>query len=257
MVAGLLEPTGGQREYPELRCGPNSWVTIRRSIAFVAQRPERWTGTVDDALMLQAACFGDTGQKGKGLVDFYIARLGLTRHRHFTWGQLSGGYRTRFELAKAMLSHPKMLVLDEPLAALAIPSQMSFLRDIQDFATAFSPKMPVLISSQHIYEIEAFADHMIVIQDGKPIYNGPTRSVGENRAVNGFEISCDLDATALASVLADCALKSIQKLGSTDFFITTEVPVTGRQVIGTLTLANAQVRHFRDVSRSVRMFFET
>jgi ABC-2 type transport system ATP-binding protein len=264
MVAGLLEPTGGQREYPELRCTPTSWVTIRRRIAFVAQRPERWSGTVNDALTLQAACFGNTGKKGQRQVDFYIARLGLTKYRHFTWAQLSGGYRSRFELAKAMLSHPKMLVLDEPLAALDIPAQMRFLTDLEDFATEYANERPILVSSQHIYEVEAIAQNIIVIRDGKPVYNGSTRSVGENRKVNGFEISCDLGVPALTQMLAGCGLKSIRETGKStrengihEFFLTTDRSVTAKEVLASLGRANAHVRHFRDASHSTRMFLES
>ena len=257
MVAGALEATTGQWEYPALKCAPTSWITIRRSIAFVAQRPERWNGTVEDALTLQAACFGDTGKRGKTLVDFYIARLGLTPYQHFTWAQLSGGYRTRFELAKAMLSRPRMLVLDEPLAALDIPTQMRFLLDLRDFSTTFAQPMPVLISSQHIYEIEAIADRLVVIRNGKAVYNGPTRGLGEERAVNGFEVSCNLDVAAITVALADSGLKSIEQIGPTESFVTVDNSVTARHVIEALIRANATVRHFRDVSRSSRMFFES
>jgi len=257
MVAGSLEATTGQWEYPALKCAPTSWITIRRSIAFVAQRPERWSGTVEDALTLQAACFGDTGKRGKTLVDFYIARLGLTPYRHFTWAQLSGGYRTRFELAKAMLSRPRMLVLDEPLAALDIPTQMRFLQDLRDFSTTFAEPMPVLISSQHIYEIEAIADRLVVIRNGKAVYNGPTRGLGEDRAVNGFEVSCNLDVAAMTVALADSGLKSIEQIGPTESFVTVDIAVTARHVIEALIRANATVRHFRDASRSSRMFFES
>jgi ABC-2 type transport system ATP-binding protein len=257
MVAGGLEPTGGHWEYPALRCSSTSWVTIRRSIAFVAQRPDRWNGTVEDALILQAACFGDTGREGARMVDFYIARLGLTAYRHHTWGQLSGGYRTRFELAKAMLSRPRMLVLDEPLAALDVSTQMRFLTDLEDFATTFAAPMPVLISSQHIYEVEAIAKQIIVIRDGLAIYNGPTASLGEDRAVNGFELSCDLDLSALTAALADRAMRSIRKVGPREWFVTTDPSVSADQVLDAMKAAKAGVRYFRDASRSSRMFFDS
>lgn len=257
MVAGSLEPTCGKREYPELKCAPDSWTTIRRSIAFVAQRPDRWSGTVEDALMLQAACFGDTGKAGLRLVDFYLARLGLMPYRHHTWAQLSGGYRTRFELAKAMLSHPKMLVLDEPLAALDIPAQMQFLSDLENFATVFAKPMPVLISSQHIYEVEAIAKRMIVIRDGRAVYSGTTAALGGSRKINGFELSCSASATDLATALVTCGVQAIHKLGPNEYFVTTSVSADARQMLDALQRANVSVRHFRDASRSSRMFFES
>jgi ABC-2 type transport system ATP-binding protein len=256
IIGGLLQATTGEREYPALKCSSNDWVTIRRSIAFVAQRPERWTGTVREALSLQAACFGNPGERGRRLVDFYLARLGLTMYEHFTWAQLSGGYRTRFELAKAMLSRPKMLILDEPLAALDIPAQLRFLTDLRDFATTFGEPMPVLISSQHIYEVEAIADRMIVIRDGTAIYNGPTEAIGEGRAINGFEVSCDLGTLAITSALEPLAILSIQKIGPNECFIKADRSVQAAQVIGALTRAHATIRHFRDTSGSSRMFFE-
>lgn len=256
IIGGLLQATTGQREYPELGCGPRDWVRIRRKVAFVAQRPEKWSGTVKEALTLQAACFGSTGERGRLIVDFYIARLGLTTYQHYTWDQLSGGYRTRFELAKAMLSRPKMLILDEPLAALDIPAQLRFLTDLKDFATTFAEPMPVLISSQHIYEVEAIADRMIVIKDGEAIYNGWTKLLGEERAVNGFEVSCDLDLAATSMALSSLDVKSVQRIGPNELFITTDRTVTARQLIDALIGADATVRHFRDTSRSSRMFFE-
>jgi ABC-2 type transport system ATP-binding protein len=256
MVAGSLEATSGQRRYPELKCSPNSWVTIRRNIAFVAQRPDRWSGTVEDALTLHSACFGRTAEEGAKHVDFYISRLGLSPYRHHTWGQLSGGYRTRFELAKAMLSNPKMLVLDEPLAALDVPAQLHFLTDLQDFATDFAKPMPVLISSQHIYETEAVAKRMIVIRDGKAIYNGLTNELGKDRTINGFEISCNLDTPKLTAALSGCHLKSIQKVGPQESFVITDVSVAADRILVALGAANATIRHFRDASRSSRMYFE-
>lgn len=257
IIVGSLQASEGTRAYPGLKCRANDWVTLRRRIAYVPQRPEPWPGTTLEVLIRQAACFGLTGAAGRDEVDFILDRLGLSDYTDKPWYNLSGGYRTRVELAKAMLSRPAMLVLDEPLAPLDIPAQMDFLEDLRRFATSAKAPMPVLLSSQHIYEVEAVADHMLVLDDGKVSYNGPTSDAGKNRNMNWFEISTSNSTDELVCALTDCEVSRIHKLGGTTYMLITDLSINAEMVLKALTDSRIALNHFRDASHSCRRFLES
>jgi ABC-2 type transport system ATP-binding protein len=257
LIAGTLLASEGKREYPALKCRAEDWVVLRRKIAFVEQRPERWPDTVLENLIRQAASFGLTGKTGREEVDFILGRLGLEAYADKPWQKLSGGYRTRVELAKAMLSRPAMLVLDEPLAPLDIPAQLEFLDDLRGFARSPESPMPVLLSSQHVYEVEAVADQMLVLNDGKVVFAGRTQDIGQDRDRNWFEITCDQSADDLACALTSCQVMRIHLLGAKSYAILTHKDVTADFVLGELHTSRISVTYFRDASHSTRRFLDS
>jgi ABC-2 type transport system ATP-binding protein len=105
-------------------------------------------------------------------------------------GKLSGGQRAQVALALAVAKRPRVLLLDEPLAALDPLARREFLRTLIDSATATG--MTVLLSSHLIGELARVCDHLIVIRDGQVRLSGELDEVmGEHRWVTGSP-----DATA-------------------------------------------------------------
>ena len=76
---------------------------------------------------------------------------------------LSKGYKRRVAIAGAMLSNPKMLILDEPTEGLD-PQQKQHLRA---FLQEYGKKNIVLISTHIMEEVEAMADRILMIKNGK------------------------------------------------------------------------------------------
>lgn len=76
---------------------------------------------------------------------------------------LSKGYKRRVAIAGAMISEPKVLILDEPTEGLD-PNQKINLRD---FLVEYAKKNIVLISTHIMEEVEAMANRILVINDGK------------------------------------------------------------------------------------------
>ncbi len=114
---------------------------------------------------------------------------------------MSGGYRTRFELAKALISRPKLLILDEPLAPLDVLAQLLFLRDVKELAASKRQPLAVIISSQHLYEIEAVADKLVFLNDGVLEFYGRPEEIGADRWENTFELVTPVSAEALRQAL--------------------------------------------------------
>ncbi|MES2516047.1 MAG: ATP-binding cassette domain-containing protein, partial [Bacteroidota bacterium] len=111
LIAGELSQTSGTVAYFEQ---PGlEWYDIKGKIAYIPQRPNRWYGTLIDNLHFFCSINDIKGEENEDHVNYILHRLGLFQFRHLKWTEISSGYRLRFELAKALMMRPKLLVLDE------------------------------------------------------------------------------------------------------------------------------------------------
>ena len=83
-------------------------------------------------------------------------------------GKLSRGYRQRVGLAQALLHDPDVLIMDEPTAGLDPNQIREFRENIQELGKTKT----ILISTHILQEVEAVADHVLVIHNGKLIFDG-------------------------------------------------------------------------------------
>jgi len=98
--------------------------------------------------------------------------------------KLSGGEKNRVALGRALLSSPRILLLDEPLAALDAARKaeiLPYLERLRDEA-----KLPMLYVSHSLDEVAQLADSVIIVKDGKTVAQGPV-----------FDMLADLDISAL------------------------------------------------------------
>jgi ABC-2 type transport system ATP-binding protein len=167
MLRGEIAPDGGLLFYPQLSPNPTDWSAIKSKIGFVAQRSRRWQGTVRENLEYACALHNLVGDANLEWTNRLIARHGLAPFENRKWAELSSGYRLRFDLVLARLHRPKLLILDEPLATLDPLSQQSFLFDLRQLA--HRQGVAVIVTSQHLFEMEAVADEVLVLAGGKRI----------------------------------------------------------------------------------------
>jgi ABC-type multidrug transport system ATPase subunit len=191
IVAGELRHTSGELTYPLLApSGEIDWMVVKSKIAYVRQPPSRWSRlTLETQLRYTAALFGCTGAMNTDEVEFMLHRLGLTRYRDVEWDKLSAGFRLRSAIANALLSFPKLLILDEPFANLDINARQLFLEDLRDLTNAREYPFAVIATSQHLHEIESIADDILVLQDGSPTFCGPKESLGRERTMRPLRLS--------------------------------------------------------------------
>lgn len=90
---------------------------------------------------------------------------------------LSGGERQRIGIARALLTSPKLLLMDEPLAALDSQRKSEILPYLQRLHDELD--IPVLYVSHAQDEVARLADHLVLLSDGKALASGP---IGETLA---------------------------------------------------------------------------
>ena len=83
---------------------------------------------------------------------------------------LSGGEKQRVALARALLSSPRLLLLDEPLAALDQSLKLKIMPYLQRVRDEF--RVPMIYVTHNANEVMALCDEVLVIDQGKPIRHG-------------------------------------------------------------------------------------
>ena len=92
-----------------------------------------------------------------------------------TWGTLSEGERKRVQIARALMTDPELLLLDEPAAGLDLGAREALLRRLSRLAS--DPLAPAMVLvSHHVEEIPAGITHALLLRSGRVVASGPVES---------------------------------------------------------------------------------
>lgn len=254
MVAGDLAIDGGSIEYYFDGVPVQNWEYIKKKIAFIPQRLERWYGNAYDKISFDAAIKGFHSELNKEKVDFIIHRMGLTNFRELTWTQLSSGYKLRFEIAMALVWEPSLLILDEPLANLDIQAQELLLQDLRSLSRSLRNPLSIILSSQQLHEVETVADQIIFLKNGEAVFNGNLNDFRKEDTSNTFEISGDLNYQDLNRLLSHWEDIKIEQSVSA-FTISCSNKHSKEDLFRILLDNKLGISYFRNISGSTKKLF--
>ncbi len=135
------------------------------------------------------------GPGGIGL-DEVIELLGLSRLLERSPHNLSGGERQRVAIGRALLSQPRLLLMDEPLSALDGPTKSEILPFLERLHERLA--LPVFYISHDMSEIERLADHLVLMEHGNVVATGPLQALQSDPSLplaGAREAVVSLDAT--------------------------------------------------------------
>jgi len=142
----------------------------RLGIGYLPQEPSVFrTLSVYDNLMAVAEVLGGTRSQRRALVARHLEELGLTRLARQRACTLSGGERRRLEIARALVTNPRFLLLDEPFSGVDPIS----VADVQSIVLQLKTRgIGVLITDHNVRETLSIVDRAYLMHNGRVLCEG-------------------------------------------------------------------------------------
>ena len=169
------------------RWGAPTSARLRESIGFVDPRAAgRFAPllTVRQVIRTGAtATIGYFEERLSGLdidrADDLLGTFGLGGIGERRFGDCSDGERKRALIARALVSRPRLLLLDEPGAGLDLPGRETLLASF-DRVARDQPDLAVVTTTHHLEELPASTSHALLLRDGRVVAAGPVAEVLAN-----------------------------------------------------------------------------
>lgn len=177
LLAGLYQPTEGRVEADGVDLRQIDPADFRAAVGFVSQEPRLFAGTLRDNVLLgRAEADAQRLQAVAQLtgLDRLVAEhpLGWDLPVGERGGLLSGGQRQLVALARALVTAPQVLLMDEPTSSMDAQSEVLFLQRLQAAAG-----QRTLVMVTHRPAVLALVDRLIVVDAGKVVMDGPKAQV--------------------------------------------------------------------------------
>lgn len=196
----LAHPTTGTVHVLDGQLGRTELQALRRSIGHVNPRhPLRSpltvlevvltgvTGTIESAMRWEPT--STDLEHARSLID----TLGLTAITDARWPTLSQGERGRALIARALVSEPKLLLLDEPSTGLDVAAREQLLETI-DTLEESHPEVASILVTHHLEELPSTTTHAMLVSHGRLTAVGPVRDVVTTESVTAaFEHPIDVE----------------------------------------------------------------
>lgn len=179
MLCGLLAPSSGTARIVGYDVASQT-LDVRRHVGLIAdleaaQAHPSWTGREYLQYFARLWTIEEADARVGSLLD-QVALQPEWRDRPMRG--YSTGMRRRVEVARAMLGSPRVLFLDEPTRGLDLPAK----RDMWEWLrlVAREERVTIFLSSHEVREIRALCKDLAVIADGRIVYEGAAKTLGDN-----------------------------------------------------------------------------
>jgi ABC-2 type transport system ATP-binding protein len=222
---------------------------VRSMIGLVPQEVNfnLWEKVID-IIVNQAGYYGIPRKLALERCERYLHELDLWQYRNTTARALSGGFKRRLMVARALIHEPPLLILDEPTAGVDIElrrSMWTFLRQLNEQGVS------IILTTHYLEEAESLCRRIAIIQHGEISEQGDMRELLDSLAVETFV----LDLTQPVNELPDMEDYSLRRLDAT----TLELDICrGQSINGAfarLSRAGIEVRSLRNKANRLEEIF--
>ncbi|MCU1550765.1 MAG: transporter ATP-binding protein [Glaciihabitans sp.] len=184
IAAALIHPSKGKALLLDDTLGAVDVFELRPRIGFASSAMSKRIPSTETVLnVVLTAAYSVTGRWNEEYEDVDVRRaervlnewkLGALSGRKF--GALSDGEQKRVQIARAVMTDPEILLLDEPAASLDLGSREELLQLLSGFASA--PTAPAIVMvTHHVEEIPQGFTHALLLSNGKIAAAGPLDEV--------------------------------------------------------------------------------
>ena len=179
IVAGYEWPSRGEVAVLGEKYGSSDMRALKQRIGWVSSALYNWLPGRQSARRVTAtgihATIGDWHEldaEDLDRADDALRRIGAFAYRDKSYGVLSQGEKQRVMIARALVTNPELLILDEPCAGLDPGARERLVADV-DALCASSTGPTLLLVSHHVEEIPPHATHGLLIKNGRTLAAGP------------------------------------------------------------------------------------
>ena len=159
MISGLLRPTTGSIK---ISGNQNHNMAISEDIGFVFQDATLmpWS-TVQDNVFLPLRLKGFSRKQASEEIEKILVKVGLKDFRRSYPRELSGGMKMRVSIARALITKPNLLLMDEPFAALDEMTRFKLNNDVLSFWE--NTKLTVIFVTHSVFESVYLSNRVVVM----------------------------------------------------------------------------------------------
>ena len=159
-----------------------------------------WFFTIEKLLYFQAGYYGISTKKAKTKVDELLERLGLDKKRDSRLRQLSGGMKRRFQIAKALVHDPDILILDEPTAGVDVELRHDLWKYLKEL---HKKGKTILLTTHYIEEAELLCDNVAIIDEGTILKEGSPKQLTKELGKSGVTVQTGKVIQNIENLLTD------------------------------------------------------
>ena len=189
ILVGILRADGGTVRADGRDVGAQGRAFLA-DLGYMPQYPVFYRDfTVGDFLLYMGALQSLSPALARSRAAELLDTVNLSDARDKKIGALSGGMRQRLGIAQAMLSDPKVLVLDEPTAGLDPGERIRF----RNLISRFAPGRTILLATHIVPDVECIATEILLLRRGKLLMQGAPSALEQSIAGKVWEVAADLE----------------------------------------------------------------
>lgn len=182
MIVGMIKPDGGKvfLDTTEITDEP-MYKRAKMGIGYLPQEASVFRKlSVEDNIMAVLEMMKLTKKERKARQESLLEELGITQIRKNMGYQLSGGERRRTEIARALATKPKFILLDEPFAGIdpiAVEDIMNIVANLKNKGIG------ILITDHNVHETLSIVDRAYILIEGSIFKEGAAQELADDKEV--------------------------------------------------------------------------
>ena len=252
IATGFIRPTSGDILVNDISVTHNP-MSVKKIVGYLPEHnPLYLEMYVREYLDFIGKAYGMDRTSRHQRIHELLDLCGLTIEKHKKLKMLSKGYRQRVGLAKALMSDPSVLILDEPTTGLD-PNQIVEIRNV---IKTIAHEKTVILSTHIMQEVEALCDKLVIIHRGKLVADDSLAHL-QRKSSNQLGLSVQFDGPIDPDLFRSLkGIISLEVKSDHQLIITSKSERLRQEVLAVITEHNLPLITIKNVGDSLEEIFQ-